>query len=81
MSRRRVYPFHCGSQFADWLGRNCDGCVKYDPEEATGECEIDEALGVAFLGDGSVSVEIGRRMGAIGNELALTWDCPEKEPR
>jgi hypothetical protein len=74
-----VQPFYCGSQFGDWIDRNCSRCSKYDPDEATGECEIDDALGMAYLGDGEISEEIARRMGY--DEAVYSWDCPERVSR
>jgi hypothetical protein len=80
MAEERAYPFHCGSQYGDWVARNCTGCRLFDAEEFKGRCDIDGALGDALADDGSVSTEIGRRMGLPGNELAYTWDCPERQP-
>lgn len=76
-----VQPFHCGSQYADWVDHNCSRCAKFDPEVATGECAIDDALGMAYLGDGLVTYAIAERMGytALKGHV-LVWDCPEREP-
>ena len=73
-----VSPFSCGTQFADWIDRNCMRCIKYNPEEATGECEIDDALISAYLGDGEVTEEIAERMGYRSAANLYTWDCPER---
>lgn len=81
MADDRFYPFSCGSQAMDWQSRNCARCRKWpgpdDPPDPT-RCEIDDALGHAMWSDGSVSAEMAERMGYIGNEHRLTWDCPER---
>jgi hypothetical protein len=76
----RVSPFWCGTQYADWQARNCDGCRKFDIETPFIEsrCEIDQALGDSMFGDGTVSAEIGSRMGWPG-VAAFSWVCPERE--
>lgn len=81
-----VRPFSCGTQYGDWRDRNCWQCRKsYDstepkPKDGMGPCEIDNALGLAYLGSGSVTKEIGKRMG-YDNPLAYSWECPEKESK
>jgi hypothetical protein len=72
-----VRPFSCGSQAADWMARNCQRCALSSPDIA-GDCEIEAAIGTACFGDGTVSAEIARRMGATEHEGHLTWDCPER---
>lgn len=80
----QVRPFSCGSQYGDWRMRNCDRCAKsYDnqvpePKNGLGPCEIDNAIGMAYIGSGSVTPEIGRRMG-YENALEYSWECPEIE--
>lgn len=77
-------PFSCGSQYGDWRSRNCDRCVKsYDnqkpePKDGMGPCAIDNAISMAYLGNGTVSAEIAQRMGCT-TSLAYGWDCPERE--
>ena len=64
-----VNPFSCGSQYGDWRSRNCDRCLKsYDnqvqaPTDGMGPCDIDNAIGLAYIGSGRVSSEIASRMG------------------
>lgn len=83
----RVYVFSTGSQYADWGERNCQRCTKYNPERYTGECELDGAMGVAYLTDGRFEPDIAARLGYVEgvawtNEgFAYTWDCPERVPR
>jgi hypothetical protein len=72
-----VRPFTSGSHYMSWVDHNCLGCTKYDPVNA-GACEIDVALGEAYLGDGDVSQEIADRMGARDDTVPeLVWNCPE----
>ena len=76
-------PFHCGSQFGDWVASNCDRCTK-DPcgegdDHKFGRCDIADALAHAFFGDGEVSEDIAKRMNLPGNEKALVWMCNEVE--
>jgi hypothetical protein len=79
----RINPFSNGSQYMDWLARNCDRCsLNYDHEnQATRGCEIEEALSFACIDDGKVSAEIARRCGiTAGTRTHYTWDCPERRP-
>ena len=82
-----VRPFHCGTQFGDWQAANCLRCTKYKEEEPwDGGCEIDCALGVAYIGDGTVSREIAERMGYFehnppGELPSYNWRCREFERR
>ena len=52
--------------------------MKFNPDEYTGECEIDGALGLALFGHGLVTGDIAERMGY--REGYFSWDCPEREP-
>jgi hypothetical protein len=72
------HPFSTGSQFADWLDRNCERCVKYEPEGAAGACSIDAALLTAQITDGSVPDEIAERLGYEPDKNYYTWYCPER---
>ena len=74
-----VRPFSNGSQYADWQARNCNRCAKYNPERYDGACDIDGALGIAYIGTGTVPDDIARRMGYLDNQDAFTWDCPERQ--
>lgn len=79
-----VRPFSCGSQYGDWRDRNCFRCVKsYEhmepkPKDGKGPCEIDNAVGLAYIGSGAVTPDIARRMG-YANVGVYGWDCPERE--
>jgi len=83
-SATTVRPFDSGSQYVDWQCRNCFKCAKYDPDQADPDrCRIDFEIGMAYIGDGQVPLEIAQRMGA---PLGLfprpySWPCPEREDR
>lgn len=80
MSENRYYPFHSGSQDADWQNYNCSRCKKgYEHNGDKFVCDIDEALQTAFWEDGSVSEDIALRMGAIEQKGYYCWRCPEFE--
>ena len=77
----RYSPFSNGSEWMDWQDNNCCRCAKIDwsdPENPKGDCEITNALADAQWGDGTVSPEIGRRLGCDRNP-ACAWDCPERD--
>jgi hypothetical protein len=75
-----IRPFANGSQFADWTGCNCDRCTKgahlLGPDDWP-TCEIELALGEAYLGDGKVTADIARRMGQTEHEGRYVWPCGE----
>lgn len=79
-----VRPFYCGTQYMDWLENNCyRGCSKAAPVDATLDempCEIERALSWACMDDGTVSAEMGRRMGLPRWEGYYSWPCPEHDP-
>jgi hypothetical protein len=79
MSKERVRPFSNGSQFGDWCASNCERCTKATAEQEPHElCEIAKALGEAYWDDGSVSKEIGDRMGYKDESPpAYVWQCGE----
>ncbi len=84
MSETRVSPFHCGSQMGDWETKNCNNChlqgYYRDQENQNNwvwRCDIQKAVGEAYIGDGMVSGDIAERMGATRNELAYGWRCNE----
>lgn len=71
-----IRPFSNGAQFGDWTASNCDGCTK-SPDNG-GKCDIFEAIGDGNVGDGTVSDEIGKRMGY--DRAEYVWPCTEGEP-
>lgn len=81
----QVRPFCNGSQYGDWRDRNCFRCVKsYErmepkPTDGMGPCEIDNAVGLAYIGSGSVTPAIAKRMGWNHDKPFYGWDCPERE--
>jgi hypothetical protein len=62
-------PFSNGTQSLDWQASNCDRCTKLN------NCQLIDALNVAYFGDGAVPDEIARRLDyAPGRYL---WQCGE----
>ena len=77
----RIRPFSCGSEFADWKRQNCEGCTLRWQEGLAQEghgwqCDIEAALDYAYIDNGSVTLEIGRRMRFDGVNIADP--CPER---
>ena len=76
------YAFSNGTQYTDWMDRNCIQCKKFDIDKVSEEnCKIDFELCQAYCGSGTVPEEIAIRMGRKANPKAYTWDCPEKEAK
>ena len=63
---RPIKPFSTGSECRAWTTANCDACTK--GITVTGgpndwpTCEIEEALYIAYVGDGCITPEIAERM-------------------
>jgi hypothetical protein len=71
-------PFYSGSHKADWHEYNCNTCTRgYGGNPENWHCELERALDDAYMGDGTVSAEIGARL-AI--ESGSIWRCPEHIP-
>lgn len=66
--------FYCGSQYADWVDRNCGNCHR------EGKCQLRAALVAAFWDDGRVTDDVARRLGYAGHERNYGWRCGELEP-
>ena len=82
LTENRVRPFSCGTEGADWIASHCDRCTKRIPDDAdyTGyKCDIQRALGDAYMTDGTVSADIGRRLGYSPTTGQIAWPCPEVE--
>lgn len=80
----RISPFSCGSQYAAWEKENCFQCWKSYREEPPrkSNCVIEEALGAAYWGDGTISAKHAERMGYKDEEIPrYIWECPEREMR
>ncbi len=83
----RHHPFHCGTQCADWETANCENChsAGYYVGGARQDnwlwvCDLQEALSLAFWGDGSVSEDVAQRLGYLANKEAFGWRCSELRP-
>ena len=78
----RVRPFYCGTQYLDWLNRNCFRCAKVeyddDPDKCRFDCEIEKALSRADTDDGTIAADLARRMDCTGKDYL--WGCPERQP-
>lgn len=81
LAAKTIRPFSNGSQFADWAASNCERCNKYCIHASKGACEIDFAVGMAYLADGSVTVDIAKRMGYLDNTGEYNWQCNEVDWR
>jgi|SRR3990167_253358 len=83
----RVRPFSNGTQYLDWAASNCGRCKKAasleDSRADKVTCDIERAIGAGGASDGTVSAEIGQRMGYIDNnppvteEFSYVWQCGE----
>lgn len=71
----RVRPFSSGGQFSNWSSSNCDRCINGGDRQLLPTCEIELAIGEAYLGDGTVSVEVARQVGYFDNKGYYVWPC------
>jgi len=75
MTDDQISPFSNGTEYLDWEQANCVTCRKCFAEPM---CQIMEAIATAALTTGSVSTEMGTRMGWRDG---TNWACAEKETR
>lgn len=73
----KIHIFSNGSQYADWQTSNCYRCTKFSGYGELPTCEIDEAIGIAYLSDGTVSQKIATRAGY--DPERYVWCCGEVE--
>lgn len=78
-NEQRYHPFSNGTQYMDWEASNCASCSK-SRDEWPLACDLQEALGLACIGDGTISEEIARRVGYLDNRERFGWPCPEHDP-
>ena len=82
-TNNRQRPFSNGGQFMDWCASNCDRCVLGNANRESGACDIEQALALAYLDDGTVSEDIARRMGYLKpdgtTDRNYAWPCTEVE--
>lgn len=73
----KMQPFPNGSSMGDFYDSNCHSCkkYKYEPEDS---CPMDVEIGLAYFGDGEISVETARRIGWSGDGY-INAECKEKE--
>lgn len=73
----RIHIFSCGTQYSDWVASNCERCKKYNPD-GIGNCDIDNALLIAYFDDGKVCTEIAKRAGLTEQaQGSYVWVCGE----
>lgn len=68
----RVRLFSNGEEFRSWSHYNCDHCTKQRP------CELEEAIAVAYLGDGRAQRRVAERLGLLTDEYDVR--CSERQP-
>lgn len=71
-------PFSCSTQYADWQVSNCALCIKFNSEDGTKSCELDQALAEALFGNGEVSDEVAKAIGAYEGNKEYLWICPSR---
>ena len=87
MAENTTAPFHCGSQFYDWVEPNCCRCTKArTANNGKHVCEIEKAIFESRCNHGDVSEDIAERMGYLDHSpprqdgFSYTWPCGEWEP-
>jgi hypothetical protein len=85
MGAERVYPFANGSQFGDWVEKNCDNCTRSPKAKGDPTCDLEVAIWNAYYGTGSITEEIARRMNYLTPDgrtraLCYSWPCNEILP-
>ena len=74
--QRRIWPFSSGMEFAGWTKDNCHKCaLSYDGDDRGWRCDIERALANAYVGHGTMPIDIARRAGLDGMHAG---DCKEK---
>lgn len=79
---KRIRPFSQGTQYLDWNCANCCTCARYnvkDGEVVEPVCELEEALSLACVLDGTIEPEIAVRLGVPSNTWSH-WTCKEHQP-
>jgi hypothetical protein len=74
----RVHIWSNGTEFMIWEKNNCGRCVKATTEDSDGCCDLDDAIGLACLGDGLLAPEIATRLGYAGEPFFF---CKEFQGR
>ena len=84
-SPAKHFPFANGAQFRDWKRNICQTCGKqYNEEAQRWRCQIEEAVDVACITDGSLNTAMAMRLGYLVETAEehedYVWRCPEFEP-
>lgn len=76
----RVIPFANGYEYDAWTERNCDICpLRYKKIARRFDCEIEEALTLAAIDDGTISQEIADAMGWTVDRIDQPgWPCKKR---
>ncbi|HMF18954.1 MAG TPA: hypothetical protein VKE98_17230 [Gemmataceae bacterium] len=59
-----MQPFYCGTQYMDWQSANCDRCKKgtdWSNMPPAFRCDIEEALSLAAIREGSIPLPIAEQ--------------------
>ena len=67
MAAERVRIWANGTEFEIWEHNNCDRCVKAPTMNWGGCCDLNDAIALACVGDGTVAPEIAARLGYAGS--------------
>lgn len=71
-----ITPFYCGSQYIDWVGRNCDNCqMGYDENHGKYKCHIQGAFDHASISDGYINKDIFIESGGNLEDMKYSWKC------
>jgi len=68
-SKSGFRPFSNGTEYQDWLDRNCDRCQRrkldgdYIPKR--GNCKLENALSYACVCDGTIPQDVAEQIGVI----------------
>jgi hypothetical protein len=76
----RIRPFSNGFEWDCWQERNCEVCpLAYNERARRYDCEIQEALDLASIDDGTISAVIATKMGFPGDRSTrLGWPCAHR---
>lgn len=75
--------FSNGSEYRDWVGRNCDRCSVCGARDyGPSACELETALSMASMLDGTIPVSLGVEFGAVqSKDFPEYYDLPGRCPK
>ena len=62
----RVHIWSNGTEFMIWEENNCSRCVKAPTANWGGACDLNDAIAVACIDDGTFAPEVATRLGYAG---------------